>query len=224
MGMAIGMGWPSAIMARRTRALDDDEIVKGGVTWLRLESREEYQPIPVLMVPKLNGSLVFYPNGTTLVDVEAAMDQWVIVPEYLEWRDVYINIDVAPFNVSDVSSVPEMVVSMRGGLLVGGDGGFYATIEGTIDTGAGSAMIAVQHAGQAHAHHPVRGVNGECPGAANPLTPLHCPCSASSQSPRGPFHAHDMDALWSVSVSYLSVSTPDLMPPMGAPQEIADPA
>ena len=42
-----------------------------------------------------------------------------------------------------------------------------------------------------------------------PVVPLH-------SHHAGSFHAHDMDTLWSLSLSYLSVSTPDLMPPMGA--------
>ena len=123
------------------------EIVKGGTSWLVLESREEWQLLPVLMVPKMNGSLIFYPNGTTLVEVEAAMDRWVIVPNMLEGRNVYINIDVAPFNVSNVTEKPDMAVYARGGLLLGGDDGFYAELDGSFDTSTRSARIHVVHAG-----------------------------------------------------------------------------
>ena len=84
------------------------------------------------------------------IDIEATMDQWVIIPGWLEWRDVYVNVNVAPFNSSDLSKIPDMVVEASGGLLVGGDdfeSGFFVTIAGTLDTAAQSATISIEHAG-----------------------------------------------------------------------------
>ena len=93
------------------------EFVKGGTSWLQLDTVEEWQPVPVLILPRLHGLLVLYANGTMKIDVEAWMDQWVIVPNFVEWVDVYVSVDVAPFNASGVEGVPDMVVFMRGGLL-----------------------------------------------------------------------------------------------------------
>ena len=117
------------------------------VAWAELATIEEWNPIPILLVPRLNGTCIFYRNGTVHVGVEAATDRWVIFPSLLEWRDVYVSLDVDPFNPSNMSSIPAMRVFARGGLLVGGDDGFYATIQGTLDTGARSATLAIQHAG-----------------------------------------------------------------------------
>ena len=37
--------------------------------------------------------------GYGLIDVEAATERWVVVPQLLEWRDVYLSVDLDPFNV-----------------------------------------------------------------------------------------------------------------------------
>merc|ERR1712138_174379 len=102
--------------------------------------------MPVLLVPRLTGSVLFYRNGTLLVDVEAATDRWVIVPSMLEWRDVYVNVDVDPFDPRNVSTLgmPAMRVYARGGLLVGGDDGFYALIAGSLDTASLAATLRIE--------------------------------------------------------------------------------
>jgi hypothetical protein len=118
----------------------EGEIVKGGVSWVELRTLEEWQPIPVLLVPRLNGSLLFYEDGLTKVDVAAATDRWVIIPDVLEWRDVLVTVDVEPFYPANYSGTPAMLVDAAGGLLVGGSNGFYATVRGQLDTAVPSAI------------------------------------------------------------------------------------
>ena len=117
------------------------------MAWMELQTLEEWNPIPVLLVPRLNGSVIFYRNGTLLVDVEAATDRWVVVPSLLEWRDVYVLIDVDPFNPRNMSSAPPMRVTARGGLLVGGDDGFLVTLAGSLDTATKAATLSFRHDG-----------------------------------------------------------------------------
>ena len=73
--------------------------------------------LTVLLLPTLTGSCIFYRNGTVLVDVEAATYRWEMVPEMVEWRDVYVLLDVDPFNPRNMTSMPLMRVTARGGLL-----------------------------------------------------------------------------------------------------------
>ena len=46
------------------------------VSVLELTTLEEWQPLPVFALPRMNGTLVVYANGTTLIDVEAV---WLYV-------------------------------------------------------------------------------------------------------------------------------------------------
>ena len=80
-----------------------------------------------------------------------------------------------------------------------------------------SILIAAELAGRAHAHTSVLGADGEYADAMNSPIPLHCPCSASATITTPHLSCAHYGMLWSLSVSYLSVSTPDLVPPMGGP-------
>ena len=61
-----------------------------GTSWLALQTLEAWQPLPVLTVPKLNGTLVFFADGAVQVSVSAEQRRWVIVPDMLEWQDVQV--------------------------------------------------------------------------------------------------------------------------------------
>ena len=69
--------------------------------WLTVYTVEPWQALPMLAVPQFEGNFKLYPDSTVVVSAEASMDEWVIVPSFLEARDVYVSIDVAPFNFSD---------------------------------------------------------------------------------------------------------------------------
>ena len=86
------------------------ELVKGGVSWLELVTLEEWQPVPVLALPRLNGTCLFYPDGTVVIDVEARMDSWAIVPDVIEFRNVYASVAVAPFAPFGNFSAPDLLV------------------------------------------------------------------------------------------------------------------
>ena len=61
-----------------------------GTSWLALQTLEAWQPLPVLTVPKLNGTLVFFADGAVQVSVSAEQRRWVIAPDMLEWQDVQV--------------------------------------------------------------------------------------------------------------------------------------
>ena len=124
------------------------QFVKGGTSWINLQTVEEWQPLPVLMVPKLDGTMIVHNNGTTLIDVTAATDKWEVIPGWLEWRDVLVEVKFAPFDISAPNvSVPDFVAKADGGLQVLGEEGFYCTIQGELDTANKEATLSFQHAG-----------------------------------------------------------------------------
>ena len=77
----------------------------------------------------------------------ASADEYVMIPDILEWRDVLVTVDLSPFipNVTE----PELMVMGNGTLILGGliDGGLIATFTGTIDTASDSMTARVYHAG-----------------------------------------------------------------------------
>ena len=123
------------------------ELVSDGVSSLELMTLEEWSPIDGLTLPKLNGTALFHPDGLVDIDATATLSSQMVIPHVLEFRDVYAYVEVAPFNPSSSFSMPDMYVTARGGLLVGGTDGFYVTIEGAFDTATRSGTLAVVHEG-----------------------------------------------------------------------------
>ena len=106
-------------------------IVKNGVSSIELSTREEWRPVPVLMVPRLNGTAAFYPDGTITIDVAAATDRWVIIRDLVEFRNVSVDLSVAPFTPRGNFTTPAMRVAASGGLVLGGDtNGLLVEIDG----------------------------------------------------------------------------------------------
>ena len=69
-------------------------------------------------VPAANGTLLFYPDGTITIDVEASMDEWPIIPDLVEFRNVSVYVAVAPFKLSR-TWLPSFVVSSQRKSFVG---------------------------------------------------------------------------------------------------------
>ena len=122
-------------------------IVADGVSSLELVTLEEWRPIDFLALPKLDGKALFYPNGIVDVEVTATLSRMMVIPDLLELRDLEVEVDVAPFNPTSGFSLPDLSVRARGGLLVGGDDGFYATLEATLDTATSSGTFSFVHEG-----------------------------------------------------------------------------
>ena len=67
----------------------------------------------------MTGNFLLYDNGTALIDVKAETERWVVFPDLLEWRNVTVEVDFAPFNISERPVViPDMRVFASGGLQV----------------------------------------------------------------------------------------------------------
>ena len=94
-------------------------VTSDGTTVLKLTTVEEWQPLPLLSVPQLNGSLVIDPNGTCKVDAQATMDKWVLVPDLLEAEGVRVLVDVDPFVPSSNMTIPSMRIDFTGDLRLG---------------------------------------------------------------------------------------------------------
>ena len=140
-GLKIGGDWGPPVLGVRGR------FVLDGVSSLELKTLEEWNPIDFLALPKLDGTVLFYPDGSVAAHVTATLSRTVVIPSLLELRDVYVDVDLAPFNPTSGSSVPDLRVAARGGLLVGGDDGFYATLEATLDTATRSGTFSIVHEG-----------------------------------------------------------------------------
>ena len=124
------------------------QIVSNGVSWLELVTLEEWQPVPVLALPRLRGTCLFYPDGTVVIDVDASMDEWEVIPGLVEFRNVSVSVAVAPFQPMGNFSMPDMRVAASGGLLLGGEeNGLYVEIGGTLDTATRSGSVWLSHAG-----------------------------------------------------------------------------
>ena len=61
-----------------------------GTSWLELQALEEWQPLAGLTLPRLNGTLVFYHDGTVRIDVAASRERLEIVPDLLVWQGVQV--------------------------------------------------------------------------------------------------------------------------------------
>ena len=120
-------------------------ISSSDTSYLYLRTLEDWQPLPMLMIPRFNGSLVAYPNGTVKVDGAGATDKYVMIPGALEWHDLFMSIDVTPF-IPGNSSAPKFRVDARG-LLVIGTGGLNGSFDGFLDTKDSSAQLTMRHHG-----------------------------------------------------------------------------
>ena len=67
--------------------------------------------MPVLALPALRGLFLFYPDGTLTIEVEASMDEWEIIPGLVEFRNIYVLVNVAPFTPLGNFSFPDMRVA-----------------------------------------------------------------------------------------------------------------
>ena len=88
--------------------------MSGEHTYLELTTGEEWHPLPILALPRMQGTMTMYENGTTKVDIAAELDTWTIIPDFLEASHVSVSVDFEYFNFpvdlalnSDVPSIPE---------------------------------------------------------------------------------------------------------------------
>ena len=74
-------------------------IVSDGVSFLELATVEEWRPLgDMFALPKMNGTALFYPDGSVDITATASLSRQVVIPWLLELRDMYVYVDVGPFN------------------------------------------------------------------------------------------------------------------------------
>jgi hypothetical protein len=97
-GLKIGGDWGPPVLGVRGR------IVSDGVSWLELATVEEWRPLgDMLPMPKLNGTARFYPDGSVDITATASLSRSVVIPSLLELRDMYVYVDVGPFNAKSAA-------------------------------------------------------------------------------------------------------------------------
>ena len=74
-------------------------IVSDGVSFLELATVEEWRPLgDMFALPTMNGTALFYPDGSVDITATASLSRQVVIPSLLELRDMYVYVDVGPFN------------------------------------------------------------------------------------------------------------------------------